>query len=204
MGSKCPIESGNWSNCCCYRSLGKKSRQPQKVSHRFPNELEHALDICGLFICSTKQFLQKFYSRHDRSVFQWGARLFSFFYEYFCGISGNFYRKIILIYSVFHLQVSLVERIKFLKKTFSANNSEKPRCLEKPRCVLKMLSLIKPSNGFRFMPICLKCGAQIPSFMNFAVPNDIISNETPCMSLCFYVCYFLGAFVPLSPTKWCD
>ena len=151
-----------------------------------------------------KTISSKFVSRHDRSVFQWGACLFSFFYEYFCGISGNFYRKIILIYSVFHLQVSLVERIKFLKKTFSANNSEKPRCLEKPRCVLKMLSLIKPSNGFRFMPICLKCGAQIPSFMNFAVPNDIISNETPCMSLCFYVCYFLGAFVPLSPTKWCD
>ena len=40
--------------------IRKKSRQPQKVSHRFPNELEHALDICGLFICSTKQFLGNF------------------------------------------------------------------------------------------------------------------------------------------------
>ena len=34
-GSKCPIESGNWSNCCCYRSLGKNQGNHRKFHTDF-------------------------------------------------------------------------------------------------------------------------------------------------------------------------
>ena len=74
--------------------------------------------------------------------------------------------------------------VKILKEDIFNQHSRKPRC------VPKMLSLRKTKNGFRTFPICLDFDVQITNFRNFAVPNDKLSNETPCMSLYFYVCYF--------------